>query len=90
MENKENKKRRVIKGTIVSNKMQKTVVVSVTRLRMHPKYKKYYKITKRYKAHNENQDFQVGDKVLIQETNPISKEKTWRVKGLIEKIKFET
>jgi len=90
MENKENKKRRVIKGTIVSNKMQKTVIVSVTRLRMHPKYKKYYKITKRYKAHNENQDFQVGDKVLIQETNPISKEKTWRVKGLIEKIKFET
>ena len=79
MENKENKKRRVIKGTIVSNKMQKTVIVSVTRLRMHPKYKKYYKITKRYKAHNENQDFQVGDKVLIQETNPISKEKTWRV-----------
>jgi small subunit ribosomal protein S17 len=63
--------------------MQKTVVVAVTRLTMHPKYKKYYKITKKYKAHDEKGEFHTGDKVLIQETRPLSKDKRWTVAGKI-------
>ncbi|MGD0977429.1 MAG: 30S ribosomal protein S17 [Minisyncoccia bacterium] len=76
---KQIKKSRVLKGVVVSDKMQKTVVVKVSRLTMHPKYRKYYKITKRYKAHDEKGEYHAGDKVLIQETRPTSKEKRWRV-----------
>ncbi len=72
-------KHRTLKGTVVSDKMQKTVVVAVTRLIKHPKYKKYYKVTRRYKAHSENNEYKTGDKVLIQETRPISKDKRWAV-----------
>lgn len=74
-----NKKTRILKGAVVSDKMQKTVVVAVTRLIKHPKYKKYYKVTKRYKAHSENNEYKTGDKVLIQETRPMSKDKRWTV-----------
>jgi small subunit ribosomal protein S17 len=74
-----NKKIRALKGVIVSDKMTKTVVVAVTRLKKHPKYKKYYKVTKRYKAHDEKSEYHVGDKVIIQETRPLSKEKRWIV-----------
>ncbi len=76
---KENKKIRTLKGTVVSDKMQKTVVVSVTRLRKHHKYKKYYKITTRYKAHDENGEYRIGDKVVIKATRPTSKDKRWAV-----------
>jgi len=76
---KENKKNRILKGVVVSDKMQKTVVVAVTRLVKHPKYKKYYKITKRFKAHDEKGEFHTGEKVLIRETRPMSKEKRWIV-----------
>jgi small subunit ribosomal protein S17 len=76
---KQIKKSRVLKGVVVSDKMQKTVVVKISRLTMHPKYRKYYKITKRYKAHDEKGEYHIGDKVLIQETRPTSKEKRWRV-----------
>ena len=82
MEN-QNKKPRILKGKVMSDKMIKTVVVAVTRLRKHPKYKKYYKITKRFKVHDEKEEYNPGDKVLIQETRPISKEKRWRVIGRI-------
>lgn len=68
-----------MKGEVVSDKMTKTVVVAVTRLKKHPKYKKYYKITKRYKAHDEKNEFHTGDKVIIQETRPLSKDKRWIV-----------
>jgi len=78
MENR-NKKIRTLKGVVVSDKMQKTVVVAVTRLIRHPKYKNYYKITKRFKAHDEKGEYHVGDKVLIQGTRPLSKEKKWVV-----------
>jgi small subunit ribosomal protein S17 len=74
-------KHRTLKGVIVSDKMQKTVVVAVTRLIKHPKYKKYYKVTKRYKAHSENNEYKTGDKVLIQETKPMSRDKRWLVAG---------
>lgn len=65
-------------GTVVSNKMQKTVVVEVERLKEHPKYKRRYKVRKKYKAHTEEK-YQVGDKVIIEECRPLSKEKHWRV-----------
>ena len=70
--------KRQLTGTIISNKMVKTVVVRVERLKEHPKYKKRYKISKKYKAHT-NQEYQVGDKVVIEESRPISKDKRWRV-----------
>ncbi len=76
-----NKKIRTHKGVVVSDKMQKTIVVAVTRLRKHPKYKKYYKITKHYKVHDEKNEYHTGDKVLIMETRPMSKEKRWKVVG---------
>ena len=71
--------RRTIKGYIVSDKMQKTVVVKVTRMRIHPKYKKSYKVSTRFKAHSPEDSFHVGDKVIIQEGRPLSKEKRWTV-----------
>lgn len=77
MENIKTKKFRILKGLVVSAKMQKTIVVAITRLVKHPKYRKYYKITKRYKVHDQNGDYKMGDKILIQETRPLSKEKRW-------------
>ncbi len=71
-------KRRLI-GTVFSDKMQKTVVVSVERLVEHPKYEKRYKVHKKYKAHDEKNECKVGDRVVIEECRPISKEKRWRV-----------
>lgn len=70
---------RKLTGVVVSDKMKKTVVVEVNRLRKHPKYKKYFKTTKRFKAHDENNTFHIGNKVIIQETKPISKDKRFRV-----------
>lgn len=70
---------RRLEGTIVSDKMQKTRVIAITRLKKHPRYKKYYKITRRFKAHDEKNEYKTGDKVLIQETRPMSKEKRWRI-----------
>ena len=63
----------------MSDTMQKTVVVVVTRTKQHSIYKKLYKVTKKYKAHDETNAHKVGDKVVIQETRPISKDKRWRV-----------
>lgn len=73
--------KRKFKGVVVSDKMQKTVVVAITRRKQHPKYKKYYNITTRFKAHDESGQYHTGDKVIIQETRPISKEKRWAVVG---------
>ena len=72
-------KHRKLQGTVVSDKMTKTVVVAVTRLKKHPKYLKYYKVTKRFKAHDEEGKYHTGDKVTIEETRPISKDKRWMV-----------
>jgi len=66
-------------GTVISNKMQKTVVVKVERIKEHPRYKKRYKIYKKYKAHDQDSEYKVGDKVMIEECRPISKEKKWKV-----------
>ncbi len=72
-------KRKVRKGLVVSNKMAKTVVVAVETRRVHPLYKKAIRLTKKYKAHDENNACKLGDKVKIVETRPLSKEKRWRV-----------
>jgi small subunit ribosomal protein S17 len=78
-ENKEEKKnaKKGKVGVVVSDKMDKTVVVKVDRLKMHPKYKKKYKVSKKYKAHDGENKFKVGDKVEIIEVRPISKDKKW-------------
>ena len=73
------RKRRKLKGIVVSDKMTKTVVIAVIRLKKHPKYKKYFKVTKKFKAHDENSEYHVGDRVLIEETRPLSKDKRWKV-----------
>ncbi len=70
---------RVIQGTVVSDKMQKTIVVSVERKKKHRLYHKVVTVTERYKAHDENESCKLGDIVRIQECRPISKDKRWRV-----------
>jgi len=66
-------------GEVISNKMQKTVVVLVERLKEHPKYKRRYKVRKKYKVHDERGEYHIGDRVIIEECRPISREKRWRV-----------
>ncbi|MFA6955293.1 MAG: 30S ribosomal protein S17 [Thermoanaerobaculia bacterium] len=70
-------------GVVVSNKMQKSVVVSVENTVMSGMYQKYVKRTSRFMAHCENNDVNVGDRVLIEETRPLSKRKRWNVKEVI-------
>lgn len=73
--------RKKITGTVVSDKMDKTVVVKTVRYVAHKKYGKYYKIDKRYKAHDENNEYKVGDMVIIEECRPLSKDKNFTVIG---------
>lgn len=76
---------REIAGTIVSNKMDKTVIVVTERLVKHPLYKKYIRRKNRFMAHDKDNECQIGDKVVITETRPLSKTKRWRVSRIIEK-----
>jgi small subunit ribosomal protein S17 len=78
-----NKKERI--GVVVSDKMDKTVVVKVDNVIKHPAYKKYIKRRLTYKAHDENNACAAGDKVLIVESRPLSKDKRWRVREILEK-----
>ena len=71
--------KRILQGVVVSDKQDKTVVVSVERQVMHPVYKKFVKKSKKYAAHDENNQFKVGDIVSIVESKPYSKTKTWTV-----------
>lgn len=71
-----------LKGTITSDKMDKTVVVEVTSLKKHPLYQRRFKTSKRYKAHDPENKHKVGEKVIIEETKPISKDKRWKVAEL--------
>jgi small subunit ribosomal protein S17 len=73
-------------GVVVSDRMQKTVVVSVERTVMHPKYKKYLRRTK-VKCHDESNQCRVGDRVLIVECRPLSRDKRWRVSRVIERAR---
>ena len=70
---------RKLEGVVVSDKMAKTRVVAVEGSKQHPKYLKYYKVTSRFKAHDEENQYHTGDKVIIEETRPLSKDKRWRI-----------
>ena len=72
---------RELVGVVVSDKMQKARVVAVTHQKKHPRYLKYYQATERFKAHDEKNEYHTGDKVLIRETRPLSKEKRWVIIG---------
>ncbi len=76
--------KRKLTGKVVSDKMDKTVVVEVLRLKEHPKYKKRYKIHKKYKAENTDSLYREGDIVEIEECRPISKDKKWKVVGKVQ------
>ena len=79
--------KRVIKGVVVSNKMDKTIVVRAERLVKHSVFHKYIRRYVKYKAHDEENTCNVGDKVLIVESRPLSKDKKWRMRTIIEKAK---
>lgn len=74
-------KKRKFTGTVVSDKMDKTIVVLVTTRKWHPKYEKQYTVSKRYKVHDEYNEYKVGDVVTFYECRPLSKEKRWYVKS---------
>ena len=74
-------------GFVTSDKMDKTIVVAVEESRRHALYGKSEKITKKFKAHDENNECRVGDKVEIMETRPLSKDKRWRLVRIVEKAK---
>jgi len=83
----ERSNRKVYRGTVVSDKMDKTIVVSVTDNVKHPLYKKIVKRTYKLKAHDENNECNIGDRVKVMETRPLSKDKRWRLVEIIEKAK---
>jgi small subunit ribosomal protein S17 len=83
MENTPEKRIRKMEGVVVSDKMDKTIVVKVDRIEKDAKYIKYHRFTRKFKAHDEDNAMKVGDKVVIEETRPISKDKKWKV---VEKI----
>ena len=85
MEERNLRKERV--GIVVSDKMDKTIVVAVSERVKHPLYKKIVNRTKKFKAHDENNACGIGDKVLIQETRPLSKDKCWRLVEIVEKAR---
>lgn len=87
MENTKRNLRKSRIGIIVSDKMDKTVVVAVDTRAKDPVYKKTVSVTTRFKAHDENNECKIGDKVLIAETRKLSKDKNWRVVEIIEKAK---
>lgn len=76
---------RRLEGVVVSDKMEKTVTVRVDRVKTHPKYLKQYKVSKRYAAHEEKGEAQIGDQVVIEESRPLSKTKRWRVISVSKK-----
>lgn len=80
---------RKLKGTIISDKMKKTVVVRVDSLKKHPKYLKYYRTSKKFKAHDEKGEFKSGDEVVIEESRPLSKDKRWKVIELVKRKAVE-
>jgi small subunit ribosomal protein S17 len=80
-------RRKVRVGTVVSSKMEKSIVVAIERRKPHPIYKKYYKQTTKLMAHDEQRQAGVGDTVRIMETRPISKQKRWRLVAIVKKAK---
>ncbi len=87
MENEERNLRKTRVGVVVSNKMDKTVVVAIKERINHPLYKKTVNRTKKLKAHDEKNECGIGDKVMVAETRPLSKDKHWRLVQIVEKAK---
>ena len=85
MEERNLRKTRI--GRVVSNKMDKTIVVAVEDAYRHPLYKKIIRRTVKFKAHDENNECNLGDRVMIMETRPLSKDKRWRLVEIVEKAK---
>lgn len=79
--------RKIRIGTVVSNKMEKSIVVSIERRVPHPVYKKYFRRTTKLMAHDEKRQAGIGDTVKIMETRPLSKQKRWRLVEIVEKAK---
>ncbi len=77
--------KRQLQGTVVSDKMMKTAVVAVSYERKHAKYLKYYTVTRKFKAHNENNEYHTGDVVTIEETRPLSKDKRFKIVAMVKK-----
>lgn len=86
-EEKKRGERKTRIGKVVSDKMQKTIVVAIEELVQHKLYKKSVKRTVKFKAHDEKEEAHIGDRVLIMETRPLSKEKRWRLVEIVEKAK---
>jgi small subunit ribosomal protein S17 len=78
------RQRKVRTGVVISNKMDKTVVVEVSRTVVHPVYKKYVRRRKRFMAHDERNRCRIGDQVMIVETRPLSRNKNWRVRKIVK------
>ena len=83
----ERNSRKVLRGTVVSDKMDKTIVVAINTKTSHPLYGRQVKFTTKFKAHDENNACGIGEKVRVAETRPLSKDKCWRVVEIIEKAK---
>ena len=81
----ERNNRKVLRGTVVSDKMDKTIVVEIETTKSHPLYGRRVKYTKKFKAHDENNEAKIGDVVEIMETRPLSKDKHFRLVSIIEK-----
>ncbi len=79
--------RKILTGRVVSDKMQKTVVIKITRRKLHPLYKKYITKSKKIKAHDERNECSIGDIVRVIESRPLSKDKNWRLLEIVEKAK---
>ncbi|MFY9463198.1 MAG: 30S ribosomal protein S17 [Candidatus Sungiibacteriota bacterium] len=80
---------RTLNGTVISAKMQKTIVVRVDTLKQHPKYGKHYRVSKKFKAHDEKSEYRVGDIIMMQEARPLSREKRWQAIALIKRTEVE-
>ena len=89
MTKKNNPIKRKLEGVVVSDKMQKTVVVKIERFKRHPLYHKVMRVSKRFKAHDENNECKVGDVVIIEQTRPLSKEKKWKVVQIVKRAQQE-
>ena len=83
----ERSSRKVYRGVVVSDKMDKTITVRIDTKKTHPLYGKRVKYSKKFKAHDENNECNIGDKVKVMETRPLSKDKRWRLVEVMEKVK---
>ena len=78
--------RKTKEGVVVSDAMQKTRVVKIERVFRHPRYQRVIRMSKKLKAHDENNESRIGDRVLIEETRPMSKEKRWRIRKVLTRV----